>query len=169
MSGSKWLLGFLLLILVVFGIKAVMTMNGPSDEKLVQQALAESIKASREGRPGGVMEYLSDSLKLNDQEPGKRQIADFIKNSHPDISVSDTEPVIRQSEGTAQINSPVRIKLSFPGGASVDKTIPNVTMKFQREDARVWLVIPTKQWRLVEVTVPQASIPADLMSGFGGM
>jgi hypothetical protein len=168
MSKSKFAIGVVIVLLAIVGLKAVMTMNGPSDQVLVRQALTEAIKASKEGRAGGVMDYLSDQLKLNDQSPERRQIAEFIKNSHPDISVEHPDPVVREGDGTAQINSPVAIKFSLPMGATIDKTIPNVTMKFEREDARTWLVIPTKQWRLVEVTVPQASIPADLISAMGG-
>ncbi len=158
MSKSKLFIGIVVVLLAIVGIKVVMTLNGPSDAKLIQQALAESIKASREGRPGGVMDYLSDKLKINNDEPGRRQVADFIKNSHPDVEVADTTPVIREVDGTAQINSSIHLKMSMLGN-NVDQTIKNVTLKFQREDAKEWLIIPTKQWRLVEVAVPQESIP----------
>src|SRR6266852_617772 len=149
MSKSKFAIGIVIVLALVFGVKAFMT-SRQSDETLVRKALTEAIKASKEGRPGGVMDYLSDQLKLNNQEPGRRQIADFIKNSHPEIEVQNADPVIRESERTAQINSEVRVKFSLPGGMAVDKSIPNVTMKFQREDSRVWLIIPSKQWRLVQ-------------------
>jgi len=165
----KWLLVVVGLLVVVVGVKAFLTMRGPSDDVLVKQALDEAIKASKEGRPGGVMDYLSDSLTINAESPTRRKIADFIKQSHPEIQVQNSEPVIRESEGTAQINSPVHIKLTMPlGGSTVERTIPNVTLRFQREDAREWLIIPTRQWRLKEVTVPAESVPADLISGFGG-
>lgn len=166
---KKLIAGVLVLLIVVFGVKVLLTLNGPSDSKLVQEALASAVKASKEGRPGGVMDYLSDSLKLNEQSPARTQIADFIRRAHPDIEVQHPEPVVSQEQGTAQINSPVRLQISFPGSSGIDTTIPNVTMKFQREDAREWLFIPTKKWRLVSVTVPE--IPPDLMmklSGFSG-
>ena len=107
------------------------------------------------------MDKLSDNLKLNDQsvEGNKSQIYRFIRDSKPEVEVQNSEPVI--SGDSATITSPVRLKMNFLG-QSFDQTIPNVTMIFRKEDARDWLIFPTRQWRLQQVLVPPGSLPGGL-------
>lgn len=162
--GKRILLVVGALVLLLIGVRFAIGSRGPDDAKLIQEALQESIRASHEGRPGGVLEYLSEQFKINQESPTGRQIADFIRNNKPDIEVPNTTPVIRAQEGTAFITSPVRVKVSFLG-QNFDQTVENVTMKFQREDAREWLIFPTKKWRLVEVSVPNEAVPAGLGGG----
>ena len=141
------------ILVVLVGVRVVLSMGGGDDKALVKEALQESIKASKEGRPGGVMDKISDHMTVNGQEVATtRQIADWIKNLKPDVVVTKPEPVILGDE--AQITSPVSIKGSGMGGFSFDKTIDNVTLIFARENATEWLIIPTKKWRLKDVKLP---------------
>lgn len=159
----KKLIGLVLLAALAYGGSyAYLNFFRGGDARLIKDALSESLLASKEGRPGSVMDLLSDKLKLNDQEAGpRRQIAEFIKNSRPEITVKNVEPVINPTEGTAKITSSVHLKVGA-FGQNIDTDIPNVTLTFKREDAMQWAVIPVKQWKLSDVTVPIESIPAGL-------
>ncbi len=148
------------LVLALFVWKYVsVNIFGPSDQALIRRALDEAVQASREGRPGGVMDKLTDRFKVNTDEPGNRQVADFIKNSHPDITVSDEKAVV--SEDTARITGPVRVRASFLG-MNFDQKIDDVSLVFQRESAHEWGFIPVRKWRLDQVLVPPALAPSTL-------
>ncbi|MBN9503549.1 MAG: hypothetical protein J0H02_17365 [Armatimonadetes bacterium] len=139
------------ILVVLVGIRTIMSLGGPDDKQLVREALKKSIVASKEGRPGGVLDKLSKNLTVDGQSVGSSsQISQFIKSSKPDIEVVNTEPVVIGDE--AKITSPVKVKFSLPGGNSIDRTIEDVTLTFAREDSMKWLIFPSKQWRLREVT-----------------
>ena len=148
-------------VLVLFVIRVGLSMaKRPDDRQLIQNALKEAIQASKDGKPGGVMELLSRNLKVNDQNVGgnTRDIADFVRRQRPGIEVLEPEAQITGAEG--RIVSPVTLDLGLLG----QRTIKEVTMKFRKEDATEYLVIPVTKWRLVEVEVPETSI-ADLVTG----
>ena len=139
-----------------------MMLGRPDDQTLIKQALDESIKASREGRPGGVMDKLSMNVKVNDQEysGNSRQIADFIRNSRPDISFTSSKAIITGDE--ARIISPAHLKTQILT-QSIERDLSSVTLVFKREDDREYLVFPVKKWKLTEVKV-DPSVVGELMS-----
>ncbi|MBC8066316.1 MAG: hypothetical protein H7Y17_15910 [Chlorobia bacterium] len=149
------------ILVVLVGVRVIMSLGAPDDRKLVREALAESIKASKEGRPGGVMDKISDKLTVNNERFNKGSIGNWIRDMKPDVEVLKQDPVIIGEE--AQITSPVRVKLSMPigTGSAFDQTIEGVTLVFAKESAMDWLVIPTTKWRLKEVKLPD-----DVMSQF---
>lgn len=159
------------ILAVLVGIRVVMGLAPQDDKKLIREALAESIKASKEGRPGGVMDMISDKINVNGTPINKGPIADWIRKSKPEIVVQKQDPVITGEE--AQITSPVQVKLSLPigNGSAFDQTVNDVTMVFSKESATDFLVIPTTRWRLREVRLPEdvASQLGSGFSGFGGM
>ena len=111
------------------------------------------------------MDKLSASFQINGMRPGSRtDIAKFIRDNKPDVEVENTQAFV--SGDTARIVSPVHVRISFLT-MKWDQRVNDVTLVFRREDARKWLVIPTRQWRLTEVIVPDGAIPVDLPS-FGG-
>jgi len=153
------------ILVILIGIRTIMTMGKPDDKQLVREALQESITASKEGRPGGVMDKISDKLTVNSQQVASmNQIANWIRDSKPDVEVPKQDPVIMGDE--AQITSPVRVKLTLPGGSGFDQTIQDVTLIFAKESATDWLIIPARKWRLKEVKLPDNVM--DQFSGFGG-
>ena len=153
------------ILVLLVGIRVIMSMGKVDDKQLVREALQESIEASKEGRPGGVMDKISDKLRVNNQQVASmNQIANWIRDSKPDVEVTQQDPVIIGDE--AQITSPVRVKLTLPGGAGFDQTIQDVTLIFAKESATEWLVIPTRKWRLKEVKLPDNVM--DQFSGLGG-
>lgn len=146
-----------LLVLLVGGRAIVIKMHPQSDTEAIRQALADSIQASREGRPGGVMDKLSDNISYNGQNEGgyQRDIARYIKTSKPDVEVENMDPVVTGDEAT--IVSPVQLTLSLLG-QSVTKQIKEVTLVFRKEPEREFLIIPTVKWKLAEVRVPDSSV-----------
>ena len=148
-------------LVILVGGKVIQSATRHEDDKtLIQRALAESIQASKEGRPGGVMDKLSDNLKFNGQNEGGNQneIARYIRSSKPDVTVDNTDPVVDGDE--AKIVSPVTLTLSLLG-QSTSRHMKEVTIVFRKEESREWLFIPTRRWKLAEVQVPESSV-ADL-------
>lgn len=148
---AKAALALLLVALIGAAGLFFVSRSGPSDQELIDQALAEAIKAGREGRPGSVLELLSNEFRLNEQQIGSRsQVARAIRDYKPDVSVANTTAVI--SGDGAVIESPVTLRAQPPIPLSFE--IPMVRMEFQRENATKWLVLPDKRWRLSRVTIP---------------
>lgn len=156
------IIGGILVLLV--GVRVIMGLAPADDKKLISEALAESIKASKEGRPGGVMDKISNKFTVNNERFGNRQISDVIRDMKPDVEVVKPDPVVIGDE--AQITSPVRLKVGLPigNGTAFDQTIQGVTLVFAKESATEWLIIPTTKWRLKEVKLPE-----DVMSQIGGL
>ena len=157
MTGKNIALTLALIAVTLLAVRLVYFGSSQDDRTLIRQALAESIKASKEGRPGGVLDKISTTFAINSQSPSRTEIADIIKKSKPDVVVTAPDPVVNESEGTAQINSPVHLKFEFLG-QHMDRDVKNVTIRFKREDSRQWLIFPSKQWRVTEVLIPQESI-----------
>jgi hypothetical protein len=158
MKLSKPVVGIIAVLLVLIGLRIVLSVGpGQSDQQQIEQALADSIQASKEGRPGGVMDKLSQNLTVNqmDTSGNRSQIAKFIKDNKPDVVVQNKHAVVSGDE--AEIVSPVTIQLSLLGQTrSVD--LEQVTMTFKRESGYEYLFIPTKRWKLSEVRVPEGAL-----------
>ena len=148
------------IVFAVGGRVIYSVLNPPNDKTLIKTALAESIKATKEGRPGGVMDKLSINLKYNgENESGNRsEIAKFIRNSRPEVTVEQIEPVVTGDE--ARIVSPVDLKVGLLG-VNKEAHLNEVTIVFRKEEDHEWLFIPTEKWKVAEVQVPNASV-ADL-------
>ena len=135
------------------------------DKTLILEAVKDGLKASKEGRPGGVLEKLSASLTVNGEgTPGaKSQIADYIKRLKPDVEFKSLEPQVFGEE--ARIETPATMSVSILGmNQSVE--LKNVTITLQREDTYEYLIFPKKAWRISDVRVDVSAL--DMFSGFGG-
>jgi hypothetical protein len=152
---AKTIVAIVATVVVLLAIRIGLSMaNRPDDQKLIQAALAEAVEASKEGRPGGVIDLLSKNLKVNEQEVGTnmRQVADFVRKQKPDVEVLEPRAQITGEEG--RIVSPVELDLGLLG----KRTLKEVTLIFRKEDATEYLILPVTKWRLVEVRVPDATI-----------
>src|SRR3712207_3308413 len=100
MNKSKLALAiFGVLVLLIGGRIIYGLLTRPDDQTLIAQALDESIEASKEGRPGGVLDLLSEELKLNEQQVGtKRQIADYIRRFRPEVTVENKKALVTGDE-----------------------------------------------------------------------
>lgn len=142
-----------LLVLVVINIVAVM--NKPNDETQILQALEEMRVASVEGRPGGVLEYISDSIELptqpEDQWMGrspKAQIARFLRQADiRSVEISDTKVELHGE--LAQVACSVRADLTYPAFGDVPIAFDRVVIEFRREASRRLFVVPDSTWRVV--------------------
>jgi hypothetical protein len=142
----RWPLILLALLVVAIGGKYILgALNPPDDKALIKAALADAIKASREGRPGSVIDKLAANFKVNGQEFGNRSIADVIKTSHPDVVIKDSDPLV--SGESAQINSDMTVSGDILG-TRYSKDLKDVQLLFKKEAATDYLIFPTTKWHL---------------------
>ncbi len=158
-------------ILIVTGSVVALLLGGKlalglftkvDDKTLIAEAVKDGLKASKEGRPGGVLEKLSASLTVNGEgSPGaKGQIADYIKKLKPDVEFKTLEPQVFGDE--ARIETPATMSVNLLGmNRSVD--IKNVTITLKREDTYEYLIFPKKAWRVADVRVDVSAL--DMFSG----
>ena len=145
---KKWLIGIGAAALV--SALCIPMFFGPSDQKLIKEALQESVKASREGRPGGVMDYLSSSLKVNEEDVENRgEIGRYIKNARPEVVIENPTPVI--TGDTATVVSPVTVTFSI-GPVSQPARIERVVITLAKETGTRFLIFPAPKWRIKEIT-----------------
>jgi hypothetical protein len=140
--------------LVLLGIKiAVSVAHHPSDEALIQQAVTDSLDASRKGQPGGVLDLLSKKLTVNQLGVSDTsQIVEVIKNSRPDVTLGNRNVLVTGDE--ARIVTPVDLGLL---GQTFH--MDEVTLIFHKEEGRGFLFIPTPKWRLSEIRLPENQVP----------
>ena len=153
MNKVPWIVGAVLVALIAVRIGIGLTNRG-TDQQQIQSALQRSIEASKDGRPGGVLQLLSNQLTFNGQDANGNlgQIAQFIVKQRPDVDVEKPDPVITGDE--AQIISPVDIKLDFLGQQR-SIHLKDVILVFHREQSMKYLVFPTTDWKLSEVRAEQ--------------
>ena len=125
--------------------------TGKSDQELIQESLTAAIVAGKEGRPGSVLEHLSNSFEINGQSIiNREQLPRYINDNKPNVEVETT--VAQISGDSAFILTPVKLAMSGP--IKLGTTIPGVRIEFQKEHTTKFLLIPDRQWRLTKVTVP---------------
>ncbi|MCX7798713.1 MAG: hypothetical protein N2109_00030 [Fimbriimonadales bacterium] len=152
-----WILGGSVVVLLLAGLLQVLLASGPSDERLIREALQQSLRAGKEGRPGGVVELLSDQLRFNDEMvPNKRQIAQFVRDSRPEVLVTEKSLEVHGDQALMVAN--VSVRLATPLGISLDRTFEDVQLQFRREPGTRLLVLPDRKWRLYRVLAPNASL-----------
>lgn len=153
----RWPLVVLLLVIALVGGRFIfMALSRTDDRTLIKEALAEAVKASREGRPGSVIDLLASNFKVNGENASVGQVADFVKKNHPDVSIKNTEPTI--SGETAEITSDVDVAVNFMGARSY--TFRNARIQLRKETVMDWLVFPTSKWHLSAVHVDEADLPS---------
>ncbi len=148
-----------LVLLVVVGFRVVSLLSGQKDDAtMIRESLRQSLEASRKGEPGGVLEAVSNSIKVNGEDQGGNggMIAKYIKNQKPNIEVTNPNPIVTGDE--ASITSPVRIKISVPVMGDHTVTMKDVVMTFHKETGREYLIFPVKKWRLSEVSAPSVAL-----------
>ena len=152
MTSGKKILGVTISVVAVLLVGKISLgfLNQPDDRTLITEAIKEAQKASKDGRPGGVLDFLSLNLSLNDAEipAGRSDIANYIKNSKPDFEFTKIEPVITGED--ARIESPATVKIGV-AMFSKEVTIPNVVIKLKKEVDHDWLIIPKKSWKITEI------------------
>jgi hypothetical protein len=154
---KKWMIGSGLVAAAALTVLYFVT--APSDEVLIRRAITDATQASREGRPGPVLDYLSKLFTFNGVPIMDRgEISKYVRLARPDIEFGPFEPEV--SGDQAVVVADVHVKFSFQG-AGIDQTIPNVRIQLARESGLRWLVLPGKKWRVTEVTAPELAQFAD--------
>lgn len=152
----RWPFAILIFAVLLVGGRFIYGVLTQKDDKTqIQQALDEAIKASKEGRAGGVVEMLVDNFKVNESQMSARQIGDFVRQQHPDIIFKDKDPMLNAD--TAQITSDVTVKVSFMGTGEF--LFKDAQILFKKENAMDWLIFPTTKWHLAAVRVRQEDMP----------
>ncbi len=141
------------IVALLIGAKFAMSLlNQPSDETLIAEAVKDGLKASKEGRPGGVLDKISANLTVNgDDTPGARpQIADYVKKLKPDVEFTSLKPQVFGDE--ARIETPAKMSVSLLG-MSQSVNLDKVTITLQRENTYEYLIFPRKAWKVTDVKV----------------
>lgn len=154
-TGMKRILAIGALLFLVAGVFVVRgLLTQPPDKQLIEEALEEAALASREGRPGGVFDYISKGLQLNDVEVGTgRNVADYIRNAKPRVEFLN--PVVEILGDDARVISDVTVQ-AFPMPQPIK--VSGVTVQLAKETKMNWLVIPGKQWRIVRIDAPNTNM-----------
>lgn len=157
MKRSAWIA-----IVVAAAVLTFFGFRGPSDRELIDQAITESAKAGREGRAGGVLEYLSKSLKVNQVEySGTRfDISRFVRDSHPDVQLKNQTVEVDESGGKATVTASATVSVTLLGLSEMSRDIDKVEIRLEREDTRKWLIFPARIWRIVSVDAPNVDVPS---------
>ena len=83
------------------------------------------------------------------------QIADFVKNNHPEVDIKDADPVI--DGDSARITSDITVKVDALG-MNQTYTFKDAELVFTKEAATDWLIFPTKKWRLSTARVSESDL-----------
>lgn len=152
-------------VAILGAIVAITLLKPYDDVKEIRKAIAESIKASKDGRPGGVLDHVSVDLRINESSiGGARDISDFVRKFKPDVEIPQVDPKVFTD--SAQINTPIKLTLGM-FGARQSYDLKDVIITMKKEEDRMWLVFPSHTWKVAEVRVPANSFPEAIM-GFGG-
>ena len=162
MTSGKKILGVTggVVAVLVLGKIGLGFLHQPDDKTLILEAVKEAQKASREGRPGGVLDFLSvASLKVNDQDAtgSRRDIADYIKKQKPDIQFKEVDPKIFGETAIMETSATVKVSL---GPISQEVPIPKATINLKKEEDREWFIIPKKSWKITEINASLGDLPS---------
>ncbi len=137
------------------GLFAKMYFEVPSDQALIEEALREATKNGKEGKPGGVLDYLSGDFRVGEFAPTSGDVADFVKNQKPEVTILDPKPIIRGD--LAEITSSVSIKFGV-GNIGTTQTVDNVRVVLRRETGLKFGIFPAPRWKIVEVSAKDAAL-----------
>jgi hypothetical protein len=145
---SKTILIASSVLLLLAGVFLWSMSTGPSDDVLIAQAIDDSIRASREGRPGGVLDNLSRDLKVQDEDIDNPAVKNFIENQKPDIELTNKKPVMRGDLAVVTTDVIVTFGLA---GMRVPAPITGVQIELQKETGFKYFIFPTKKWKIVKI------------------
>lgn len=134
---------------------------GPGDQMLIRAGMVRAIQASKDGQAGGVVDKLTEGFSMNGQHISLGKVADFIRNSKPDIVPQMTNAAIEGD--SAHMICPVKVHAQYLG-FSYDGTMKDVEFVFKKVPSSEWLIIPTHKWELDQVNVPPGAVQ-DALAG----
>ncbi|MCW5938294.1 MAG: hypothetical protein KF884_07915 [Fimbriimonadaceae bacterium] len=152
------LAAIVLAVLAVAGVAFQIFRTGPSDQEAITQAVADAVRASREGQPGGVLEHLSRSLTYNDVPVSERgELAKFIRDSRPQVVFDSTRALIEGDRAVIQTGAQIDLRL---GPVPLSQRIDKVKIVLGKETGFRFLVVPTPKWRIQNIEVEGIGVSA---------
>lgn len=151
---KKWIITSAIVVFV--GLVVLFFATAPSDEQLIDQAISESVLASKEGKSGGVLDHLSRSLTINGVPIKDRsEIAKYIRLASPKVVFGPYRPEIDGDEARVRTDVSVDINyLSF----QMNQTVPDVEVILTRETGFRWVVFPASKWRIASISAPEIPV-----------
>lgn len=158
MKKPWWIASIVIVVVlgVLFAVNVVAVMNAPSDEQQIRTALEEMRKASIDGRPGGVQEYLSNSFELPEGAPQdggllsgpKAKVADAIRKSKVNyLTLSNITIEISGINAIARCD--VDTEFTYMMFPAVTYAAKDIQIEFRKEGSRRLFVIPEPKWRVL--------------------
>lgn len=138
----------------LFGLRlAMIYARHPSDQELIQNALSESLEASRKGQPGSVLDLLSKQFTINQTAaPDTSQVADFVRRYKPDIRLENRHAQI--------VGDEARIVTAVDLGLFGQTTrLNDVMLVFRKEEGHGFLFLPTTKWHLTDIRLAESQLP----------
>ncbi|MEX2242736.1 MAG: hypothetical protein WD716_02700 [Fimbriimonadaceae bacterium] len=137
----------------VTALTVLFVATAPSDEDLIRQAIEESSKASSEGKPGGVLDYIDSAFLFNNTPAFDRnEIAKVVRLAKPEVEFSSFAPQIEGDEAT--VVADVKLKLDYLS-FNIDRTVPGVEVRLRKTTGTRWLVFPGTKWKITEISAPE--------------
>ncbi len=139
------------LVVVLILVAVVMLSGAKHDDKAeIENALASAVKASKEGRAGGVVAFLASNVVINGQSYNiNQQFDSFVRKYHPDITLGAMEPEIQGD--SAKVTTDIQFTVMTQ---SVD--IKEVTFTLEKQSGHKWLFFPDQEWKITGATAPEA-------------
>lgn len=164
MSGKAKLL--LAVIAIAAGVVAalfVFARDNRPDKEQINAALDESIAASKEGRAGGVLDLMSDQFEVSGiGKINRNWLAARIRENKPDVAFTNETLEINGDQAEMTADASLRLKISLgPVSRDLSPSLKGVKLVFRKEDARKFIFVPARVWKLAEVKLPPGS-PLDL-------
>jgi hypothetical protein len=136
-------------VLLIIGLVGFMLFRPkPNDSAQITTALTSAVKASKEGRSGGVMEYLASNVQVNGEKYDvNRQFSEFIRQYHPDIALGAINPKINGDQATVTTDLDISL-------LNHDVRMQSVTFTLQKEHETTLLIFHSEEWKVTGASAP---------------
>lgn len=127
-----------------------------TDKEQIVSALDDSVAASKEGRPGGVLDLMSEQFEISGLGKISRNwVAKQIRENKPEVSFTRETIEITGDRAEMTADASLRLKVNLgPVSKDLSPSMQGVKLIFRKEDVRKFLIVPSKVWKLVEVRLP---------------
>ncbi len=147
MKKLLWLVAALAVLGAVYALayRAAQPRGTPSGQ--IRETILDAADALQDGHPGATMRAVSSDYK--DSTGMNRDRLYFLarqasrNRQYWEAIVEDVTSDVRGDEADVRVQVSIR---RTEGGGTLRHTI---NLRMRREDARAWLVVPTKRWRVV--------------------
>lgn len=154
MRRTWWVVIALACVLAAGAIRIVITeRNRPPDEVQIRELMAKGEAAIESKDVAGAMSCIAkdytdnNGLTYDDLRAEVRTY--FMQKCNYDVEVRDTR--IRAAKRTAMVSTHATVYAVYDGGGWEKLLDRTIDMILHKQDARRWLVIPVKRWRVTDI------------------